>query len=110
MEEEIIIQSSGEVSHIDYARDTAMLINQQQEEVKSNMDIISEQLNEIQGTISTTTSATTDLSEVASLIEDIDTTVVQSQNQDILAMLNNQQEQINGIEEKLNLIIQKLEM
>lgn len=110
MEEEIIIQSSGEVSHIDYARDTATLINQQQEEVKNNMDIISEQLSEIQGTISTTTSATTDLSEVASLIEDIDTTVVQSQNQDILTMLNNQQEQINGIEEKLNLLIEKLEM
>lgn len=110
MEEEIIIQNTNEVNHIDYARDTAELINSQQEEVKNNMDIISEQLNEIQGTISTTTTATADLSEVTSLIEDIDTTVVQAQNEDILTMLNNQQEQMDGIEEKLDLLIEKLEM
>ena len=49
-----------------------------------------------------------DLSEVTELIENIDTALVESNTQDILVKLNQQQEQINDINEKLDLILSKL--
>ena len=49
-----------------------------------------------------------DLSNVTDLIEDIDTTIVEANTQDILIKLGQQQEQINDINNKLDLILSKL--
>lgn len=112
MEEEVFIQTINEVNNIDYAKEANELFNSQQEEIQNNMDIISEQLNDIQSTITTVNNdiGVDAISEVASLVENIDTTIVESQNQDILSILDNQQKQINTIEEKIDMIISKLEM
>ena len=112
MEEEVFIQTINEVNNIDYAKEANELFNSQQEEIQNNMDIISEQLNDIQSTITTVNNdiGIDAISEVASLVENIDTTIVESQNQDILSILDNQQKQINTIEEKIDMIISKLEM
>lgn len=110
-EEEVIIQTADEVSNIDYMRKTNNIINAQTEEMQNNMDIVSEKLDVIlDNTANVPTSMTNDanLSEVTSLIEDIDTTIVESNTQDILAKMNKQQEQIDNINEKLDLILSKL--
>ena len=52
--------------------------------------------------------ASVDLSEVTTLIEDIDTTVVEAKTQDVLNLVFQQQEQINRIEEKLDTILDKM--
>lgn len=110
-EEEVIIQTADEVSNIDYMRKTNNIINAQTEEMQNNMDIVSEKLDVIlDNTANVPTSVTNDanLSEVTSLIEDIDTTIVESNTQDILVKMNKQQEQIDNINEKLDLILSKL--
>lgn len=114
VQEEIVIQTANEVSNIDYARETNNLIAQQQSETQSNMEVISDQLVSIKDAIvnsggSGDTTSNANLSEVTSLIENIDTTVVESQNQDILDILDNQQAQLDDIKEKINLIVSKLE-
>lgn len=114
VQEEIVIQTANEVSNIDYARETNNLIAQQQSETQSNMEVISNQLVSIKDAIvnnggSGDTTSNTNLSEVTSLIENIDTTVVESQNQDILDILDSQQAQLDDIKEKINLIVSKLE-
>lgn len=112
MKEEVIIQTINDVSNIDYVKETNQLMNEQQTEIQTNMDIISEQLADIQDTIINVGNDTgaTNVSEVASLINNVDTTLVESQNQDILNTLSNQQQQINTIEEKIDIIISKLEL
>lgn len=112
MKEEVIIQTINDVSNIDYVKETNQLMNEQQEEIQTNMDIISEQLADIQDTIINVGNDTgaTNLSEVTSLINNVDTTLVESQNQDILNVLNDQQRKINTIEEKIDIIISKLEL
>ena len=92
-------------------RKTNNIINAQTEEMQNNMDIVSEKLDVIlDNTANVPTSVTNDanLSEVTSLIEDIDTTIVESNTQDILVKMNKQQEQIDNINEKLDLILSKL--
>ena len=113
MAEEIIVQTIDEVNNIDHAKETINLINNQQEEIQNNMDTISEQLSNIQDNIININSdgnEINNLSTVTTLLEDIDTTIVESQNQDILDILDKQQKQINTIEEKIDLIISKIEM
>lgn len=111
MEEEIIIQTADEVSNIDYMKTTNDMLSEQNNQMQDNINMISEQLDVIlDNTNSITPAITTDtnLSEVTQLIEDIDTTIVEANTQDILVKLNNQQQQINDINEKLNLILSKL--
>jgi uncharacterized protein YoxC len=47
---------------------------------------------------------------VVDKIDELDTTIVTAQTADILEQLNSQQEQINGIEEKLDRILNAIEM
>ena len=114
MAEEVIIQTADEVSVVDYKRNINDAIDSQAEEIQNNMDTIAEQLdtiidntnnNSINGTPIQTD---VDLSEVTDLIENIDTTLVEANTQDILVQLNNQQEQIDDINQKLDLILNKL--
>lgn len=111
MEEEVTIQTADEVSSIDYRKNINDTINEQAEEMQNNMDAISEQLDII---IDNTNSSApspvkADLSEITDAIENIDTTIVEAQTQDILSQLNSQQKQIDDINIKLDLIISKLQ-
>lgn len=109
VEEEIEIQTYAEVQQIDNARETNQLLNNQTEIHNENMDIISTQLNNISDTLDNVQLSDVDLSEVTDKINEIDTTIISTQNQDILETLSNQQDQINSIEDKLNIILEKLE-
>ena len=112
MSEEVIIQTADEVSVIDYKKNINDAIDTQAEELQNNMDTIAEQLDVIIDNTNnnTVTVADTpiDLSEITDKIEDIDTTLVEAQTQDILVKINQQQEQIDEINEKLDLILEKL--
>lgn len=112
VKEEVIIQTADEISAIDYMKGTNKLIDQKNQETQDNITNISKQLDVIQDTITNINTgvpdSNVDLSEVTTLIEDIDTSTVQAQTQDILAILNNQQSQINDINEKIDLILSKL--
>ena len=115
MQEEIIVQTADEVANIDYMRNTNDIINEQTNEIQNNMDIITEQLETIIDNTNTATisdvdvsSIDVDLSEVTDLIDSIDTTMVEANTQDILIELNNQKQQINDINDKLDLILEKL--
>lgn len=116
-QEEIIAQTADEVANIDFMRKTNDIIIEQTAEIQNNMDTISEQLDIIIDNNTNTISGYSDLelvqndvdlSEVTELIENIDTALVESNTQDILVKLNQQQEQINDINEKLDLILSKL--
>lgn len=107
MEEEIEIQTLAEVQQIDSRREILNTLNNQVEEQTNNMEIITQQLNDISSNIDSI-STDVDLSEVTNKIDELDTTMITTQNQDILETLANQQNQINTIEEKIELILEKL--
>ena len=109
VEEQIEIQTYAEVQQIDNARETNQLLNNQAEMHIENMNIISDQLNNISDAIDNAQTSNIDLTEVTNKIDEIDTTTITTQNEDILETLSNQQDQINSIEEKINIILQKIE-
>ena len=108
--EEIIIQTADEVSTIDYMRNTNDMINTHNDIIQDNINNISEQLDVIISNTNdiNTTPSQVNLSNVTDLIEDIDTTIVEANTQDILVQLNKQQEQIDDINSKLDMILEKL--
>lgn len=113
VQEEIIVQTADEVAQIDYRRLTNDIITAQTDEIQNNINNISEQLDVIidntnSNTYNAPISSDIDLSNVTDLIEDIDTTIVEANTQDILIKLGQQQEQINDINNKLDLILSKL--
>lgn len=107
MEEEIEIQDITEVQQIDSRREMAEALDNQIKEQTNNLDIISQQLDYISSTVDNIT-PDVDLTEVTDKIDELDTNIITTQNQDILETLNNQQIQINSIEEKLNTILEKI--
>ena len=107
--EEVVIQTADEVSTIDYRRNTNEMIASQSEEIQNTVETISEQLNNIVENTSTTISSDgVDLTQVTDMIENIDTAVVEANTQDILIKVNEQQQQIDDIHTKLDLILSKL--
>lgn len=109
VEEQIEIQTYAEVQQIDNARKTKQILDNQVETQIESMDIINNQLDNIVSTLDNVQVSDIDLTEVTDKIDEIDTTIISTQNQDILETLSNQQDQINSIEEKVNIILQKLE-
>ena len=112
-EEEIIVQTIDEVANIDFAKETNNLINNQTNDLQGSIDSVSTQLENIENAILDSNivsndTASVDLSEVTTLIEDIDTTVIEAKTQDVLNLVFQQQEQINRIEEKLDIILDKM--
>lgn len=110
-EEEVIVQTIDEVANIDFAKETNNLINNQTNDLQGSIDSVSTQLENIENAIldnNITPTASVDLSEVTTLIEDIDTTVIEAKTQDVLNLVFQQQEQINRIEEKLDTILEKM--
>lgn len=116
MVEEIEIQTVNDVKTIDYMRTTNDIINTTIEEQTTQTEIISEQLDNIQSSINNIeVTSDVDLNEVVDKIDNIDTTVIEAQAQDILSVVNQQQEQIdnmretiNNINDKLNQILEKI--
>lgn len=109
MVEEIIeVQTYEEVQQIDNRREIANVLDNQITEQTNVMETINDQLINISSTISDIQNPEVDLTEVTDKLDELDTTMITTQNQDILETLNNQQEQINTIEEKIELILQKL--
>ena len=113
VQEEIVIQTADEVAQIDYRRLTNDMITAQTDEIQENIENISQQLDTIIDNTNSNIytppiSSDIDLSNVTELLEDIDTTIVESNTQDIIVRLNQQQEQINDINNKLDLILSKL--
>lgn len=111
--EEVIVQTIDEVANIDFVKETNNLIDNQTNDLQDSIDSVSTQLENIENAILdnniiSDATASVDLSEVTTLIEDIDTTVVEAKTQDILNLLFQQQEQINRIEEKLDTILEKM--
>lgn len=113
MAEEIEIQTVDDVRNIDYMRANNQFVKDVITEQMNQVDTISETLDNIQSNINAQSEI--DLSEVTDLIADIDTTVVEVQTQDILSTVNEQQTQINNMQEsideindKLNKILEKL--
>lgn len=113
MTEEIEIQTVNDVRNIDYMRANNEFVEQTITEQMNQTNAISETLNTIQDTITNQTQV--DLSEVTDMIENIDTTVVEMQTQDILDTISKQQNQIDemqssidDIHDKLNQILEKL--
>lgn len=110
MVEEIIeIQTATEVHQIDERRQMAKTINNQVAEQTNTMEVINDQLSSISTTIDNMQVGDVDLTEVTDKLDELDTTMITTQNQDILETLANQQSQINGIEEKVNIILQKID-
>lgn len=115
MAEEIEIQTVSDVKNIDYMRNNNQMIEQALTEQSNQTDAISEALVNIQNSIDNTQSQV-DLSEVTTAIENIDTTVVEVQTQDILSIVGEQQNKIDSMQEsmdeindKLNRLLNKLE-
>lgn len=112
-QEEIIVQTADEVAQIDYKRFTNDIITNQSNEIKNDIVTISEQLDTIidnttSNTYNTSISSDIDLSNITESIEKIDTTVMESNTQDILIKIRQQQDQIDDINNKLDLILSKL--
>lgn len=99
VEEEIVVQTADEVNIIDYMKDTNNVINNELQTAQENMEIITEQLSYIQDNITTPTPIES---------TNIDTGVIEVHTQNILSTVNQQQEQIDNIEEKLDLILNRL--
>jgi len=107
MEEDIEVQSLAEVKQIDSRRDIIDTLDNQIVEHNSNMEIINQQLDTISSNIENI-NTDINLNEVTDKIDEIDTTIITTQNQDILETLAKQQNKINSIEEKLNIILEKI--
>ena len=106
MAEEIEIQTVADVKNIDYMRANNQFVEQVITEQINQTDTISETLTNIQGALEEQSQV--DLSKVTNLIENIDTTIVEVQTQDILTTVNEQQEKINNMQESINDINDKL--
>lgn len=105
MAEEIQIQTVDEVKNIDYMKATNEVITAQVEEQLGS-------INDMSNTLESVNDSLNFIIETGAVssnnIVDVDTTVIESQIQDALISINNQQEQINNIESTINEINNKL--
>ena len=109
VKEEIEIQTLEEVQQIDHRREISDLVDNKLSETNENMSVISSQLNNITSTIDNINVDNVNVDEITNKLDEFDTTMITTQNQDILETLNNQQTQINSIEEKINIILNKID-
>lgn len=111
MAEEVILQTMDDVKNIDFMRTTTQKID---DTIGTQADVInniSDNLDVIAEVVASNPdiSTTVDLSEVNEKLDTIDTSIVETQTQDILSIVNDQQEQINDIKENINSINDKLD-
>lgn len=104
----IEVQTYAEVQQIDSRKEMANVLNNQVSTQTDAMNTINDQLESISSTIDDIQIGDLDLTEVTDKLDEIDTTMITTQNQDIIETLNEQQSQINSIENKINTILDKL--
>jgi phosphoglycerate-specific signal transduction histidine kinase len=111
MAEEIELQTMNDVRTIDYMRTTNQAIDETISTQSEIINNISDNLDTITEAVisNPTVSTDIDLSEVHEKLDNIDTSVVETQTQDILSIVNNQQEQINDIKNDITSINDKLD-
>ena len=116
MAEYIEVQNVAETQQIDHRREMNQVINTQVIEQTDTIKEISNQLDDIASTITDVQPNSVDLTEVIDKIDEIDPTLVTMQTKDILSIVQEQQDKIdllqeqnNTLENKLDLILQKLE-
>lgn len=115
--EYIEIQDYAEVQQIDNRREIKEMVNDQIIEQTSNIENINNHLENISSALDNTSiTGNIDLTEVTDKIDEIDTTIITAQTGDILLTVQEQREEIenlkkqnNTLEEKLDLILNKLE-
>lgn len=112
MAEEIQVQTVEEVKNIDYMRTTNEVISNQIDNQINSLETLSDTLDSVNNTLNLISDSAietpVDLTEVAESIDNIDTTVIEAQTQDILSIINSQQQQINNIESNINEINNKI--
>lgn len=112
MSEEIQIQTVDEVKSIDYMKTTNEIISNQIDNQINNLEVLSDTLNNVNNTLNLINDSTTEspvgLTEVVESIDNIDTTIIEAQTQDILTLINSQQQQIDSIESNMNEINEKI--
>ena len=92
-------------------KNTNDLVNTQIEQQNNNLSEVANTLDTISNTLDSIDFSNTDsvsLSEVTESINNIDTTIVEAQTQDILSIVNSQQEQIDTIQSDIQEIKQLL--
>lgn len=115
--EYIEIQDYTEVQQIDNRKEIKEMVNNQIIEQTSNIENINNHLENISSALDNTSmTGNIDLTEVTDKIDEIDTTIITAQTGDILLTVQEQREEIenlkkqnNTLEEKLDLILNKLE-
>lgn len=115
--EYIEVQNYAEVQQIDNRKEIKDAVNNQIVEQTNNIENINNHLESISNTLeSTSIGGNLNLTEITDKIDEIDTTIITAQTGDILLTVQQQQEQIenlqeqnNTLENKLDLILNKLE-
>ena len=115
--EYIEVQTYAEVQQIDNRKEIKDTVNNQIAEQSTNIENINNHLESISNALDNTPiGGSIDLTEITDKIDEIDTTVITAQTGDILLTVQEQQEQIeslkeqnNTLENKLDLILSKLE-
>ena len=112
MAEEIQIQTADEVKNIDYMKTTNEVINNQIDKQLNSLETLSDTLDSVNNTLNLISDSAietpVDLTEITESIDNIDTTVIEAQTQDILSIINSQQQQIDNIESNINEINDKI--
>lgn len=104
---EVEVQTLNEVKQIDHRRDTQIALQEQAEIQTNHMDTINTKLDDITAAVDNIDIGSTtdiDLTEVTDMISDINTDVIVAQNEDMFDVIQEQNDKINTLEEKLNAI------
>lgn len=115
--EYIEVQDYAEVQQIDNRKEIKEAVNNQINEQADNIKNINNHLESISSVLDNASlSGNVDLTEVTEKIDEIDTTIITAQTGDILLTVQEQKEEIetlkeqnNTLEEKIDLILNKLE-
>ena len=102
---EVEVQTLNEVKQIDHRRDTKIALQKQAEIQTNHMDTINTKLDDITAAVDNIDIGSTtdiDLTEVTDMISDINTDVIVAQNEDMFDIIQEQNDKINTLEEKLN--------
>lgn len=102
---EVEVQTLNEVKQIDHRRDTQIALQEQAEIQTNHMDTINTKLDDITAAVDNIDIGSTtdiDLTEVTDMISDINTDVIVAQNEDMFDIIQEQNDKINTLEEKLN--------
>lgn len=102
---EVEVQTLNEVKQIDHRRDTQIALQEQAEIQTNHMDTINIKLDDITAAVDNIDIGSTtdiDLTEVTDMISDINTDVIVAQNEDMFDIIQEQNDKINTLEEKLN--------